>query len=147
MVQFSQPTLKVLIVEDEIFLALDLEFQLIELGMVVVGMADHAERALELARLHTPDLALVDLNLKDGLTGPQIALRLANHHHVLVVFMTATPELIPQDFAGAIGALTKPYEPQTLIRVIDFANAYIHRGAGGALPTAPTQMKLAPSLR
>lgn len=147
MVRSGQPTLKVLIVEDEVFLALDLEFQLLELGLDVVGMADHAKRALELARMHAPDLALVDLNLKDGLTGPHIAQRLANDHHVLVVFVTGSPDQIPLDYAGAIGAVTKPCEPISLGQVIDFASAYIHRGAGGALPTAPTQMKLAPSLR
>jgi len=137
----------VLIVEDEIFLALDLEFQLLELGLVVVGMADHTTGALALAQMHTPDLAFVDLNLKDGLTGPQIAHRLANDHHISVVFMTGNPEQIPPDFAGAIGAVAKPYEPDTLGQVVDFATAYIQRGPGEPLPTPPTRMRLAPSLR
>lgn len=142
MVRPGQPTLKVLIVEDEIFLALDLEFQLLELGLDVVGMADHAKRALELARMHAPDLALVDLNLKDGLTGPQIAQRLTNDHHGLAVFVTGSPDQIPLDYAGAVGAVTKPYEPISLGQVIDFAKAYIQRGAGDPLPIPPAQMRL-----
>ncbi len=120
---------------------------MLELGLDVVRMADHAKRALELARMHAPDLALVDLNLKDGLTGPQIAQRLTNDHHVLVVFVTGSPDQIPLDYAGAVGAVTKPCEPDSLGQVIDFAKAYIQRGAGGPLPIPPAQMRLAPSFR
>jgi hypothetical protein len=63
-----------------------------------------------------------------------------------VVFMPGSPEQLPPDFAGAIGAVTKPYGPDTLGQVVDFVKAYIQRGAGDPLPPLPARMRLAPGL-
>lgn len=66
----------------------------------------------EVAEGQRPDLALVDLNLHDGLTGPQIASDLSCGKSVVVVFVTGSPDQIPLDYAGAIGAITKPWFPR-----------------------------------
>jgi DNA-binding NarL/FixJ family response regulator len=63
----------VLIVEDEALVALELEELLLDEGFEVVGSAANAAQAIDLGRRHRPDLALLDLNLADGLTGPRIA--------------------------------------------------------------------------
>ena len=63
---------KILIVEDEILVALDMEMAIEEMGHTPIGIAPDAEVAATLAN-EQPDIALVDLNLRDGLTGPQIA--------------------------------------------------------------------------
>lgn len=110
--------LKVLIVEDEPLLAMDLEAQLREMGHTVIGMASDAEAALRLAERQPPDLALVDLNLHDGLTGPQIAAELSRDKSMIVVFVTGSPDQIPPDYAGAIGAITKPWSPEALEQAV-----------------------------
>lgn len=110
--------LKVLIVEDEPLLAMDLEAQLREMGHTVIGMASDAEAALRLAEGQRPDLALIDLNLHDGLTGPQIASELSRGKGMIVVFVTGSPHQIPPDYAGAIGAITKPWSPEALEQVM-----------------------------
>ena len=66
----------ILIVEDEILVALEIESVLEELGYTVLGIAADLEGALAYAHHHI-DLALVDLNLRDGLTGPEIGATLA----------------------------------------------------------------------
>jgi two-component system, response regulator PdtaR len=72
-------TARVLIVEDEALVAMDLRESLEDMGYKVVGVAADSARAFEMAAME-PDLALVDLNLRDGLTGPEIGKRLAREH-------------------------------------------------------------------
>ena len=55
---------KVLVVEDEALIALDLEARLERLGYHVVGTADEADEACELARRESPDLVLMDIRLR-----------------------------------------------------------------------------------
>lgn len=65
------------------------------------------------------DLALVDLNLRDGLTGPQIAERLSARG-VPVLFITANPRILGNGIAGTIGVITKPSDPLTVQAAVDY---------------------------
>ena len=81
------------------------------------------ERIEELARERgaaTIDLALVDLNLRDGLTGPQIG-RMLCDKGTKVVFVTANPRLLGDGIAGAVGVITKPTDEDTLRQAVDYA--------------------------
>lgn len=62
-------SLQVLIVEDEFFIALDLQDQLEDLGHVVTGVAHDLESCKSAARNRPPDLALMDLRLANGNSG------------------------------------------------------------------------------
>ena len=128
------PDLRVLIVEDQALLAMELELVLSESGCQVVGCAMDTAGALGLAGQNRPDLALVDINLLDGMTGPEIARRLINDHGSAVVFLTANPEQIPDGFAGALGAVSKPFDEATIRGVVDFARQFIRHGAVGETP-------------
>lgn len=75
-------------------------------GYEVVGIADSFESAQRLPPLAT--IALVDVNLRDGATGPRIAQYLANDFGVAVVMLTANPEMIVTDRSKVIGLITKP---------------------------------------
>lgn len=135
--------LRVLIVEDQAILAMELECVLSDAGCDVVGCAMDAPSAMEIARHTQPDLALVDLNLVDGRTGPDLAARLVRDHGAAVVFLTANPEQIPDGFAGALGALTKPFDDATIHAVVAFASQFIrHREIG----EPPRRFRLAPWL-
>jgi DNA-binding response OmpR family regulator len=135
--------LKVMIVEDQAILAMELELVLSDLGCDVVGSAMDRAGAFALAERERPSLALVDVNLLDGLTGPQIAQRLVAEHGTAVVFLTANPEQIPEGFAGALGAVCKPFDSQTISAVVAFARQFIiHRTVG----EAPRRFRLAPWL-
>lgn len=107
--------MKVLIVEDEIFAALHLETAIQELGCEVVGIAPDSESALQLAET-SPDLALVDLNLRDGLTGPQIARSLANQYGTKVLILTANPMEAGEPFEGLLGVVSKPWDQKDIAR-------------------------------
>jgi len=110
----------ILIVEDEMLVALEMESILEERGYEVIGIASDLEGALAFADRNV-DLALVDLNLRDGLTGPEIGRRLANEHRAKVLFVTANPRILGDGIAGTIGVLTKPTNESSLMSAVEFA--------------------------
>jgi two-component system, response regulator PdtaR len=115
-------TAAVLIVEDEMLIALEMESILEDHGYRVVGIATDLASASAIAYAsERVDLALVDLNLRDGLTGPQIGERLANEHKAGVVFVTANPLLLGDGIAGTIGVLTKPTDGGALVSAVSYA--------------------------
>lgn len=133
--------LRVLIVEDQALLAMELELVLAEFGCEVVGCAMDKAGALAIAHRERPDLALIDLNLLDGMTGPQIAEQIVKEVGAAAVFLTANPEQIPDGFSGALGAVSKPFDEATILAVVAFAREFIrHRIVG----EPPRRFRLAP---
>ncbi|MXP41101.1 response regulator [Altererythrobacter soli] len=112
---------RLLIVEDEMLVAMELQSILEDLGYEVLGIAPD----LASARRHFDeeiDLALVDLNLRDGLTGPQIGATLGAKG-VTVLFVTANPRLLGQGISGAIGVITKPADEEMVRSAVEYALA------------------------
>ncbi len=122
---------------------MELELVLAESGCDVVGCAMDRAGALEIAERERPDLALVDINLLDGMTGPDIARQLVKEYGSAVVFLTANPEQIPDGFAGALGAVSKPFDEATIRGVLAFARPFIRHGA---ISEPPRRFSLAPWL-
>lgn len=110
---------KILIVEDEMLVAIDLEETLCELGHQPVGIVPDL-KAAEAYFEQDLDLALVDLNLRDGFTGPQIGAQLSERG-VAVLFVTANPRLLGDGIAGAIGVITKPADEKLVKAAVDYA--------------------------
>lgn len=101
-----------LIVEDEIFVALDLERILTQAGYRVAGIAADSRTAIEIGR--QCEIAFVDVNLRDGATGPQIAAHLAREYGVTVVFVTANPAQIDTPDV-ALGYVRKPFSEAAIM--------------------------------
>ncbi|KLK94430.1 response regulator [Microvirga vignae] len=115
--------LRILIVEDEFLIALELESLLQDAGHDVVGIAASSEEAIALGCEFSPDLAFVDIHLADGLTGIDVARKLSDQHHVTVLFMTANAKRIPEDFAGARGVIAKPYTERGVKEALAYITA------------------------
>lgn len=112
---------RILIVEDEIIVATEIEYVVEDMGHESVGIA--ADQKTALAEASKTDIALVDLNLRDGPTGATIGKILAQTHGVTVVFMTANPSQLGNGIAGTIGVLPKPATERDLRDVVEFAIA------------------------
>jgi CheY-like chemotaxis protein len=112
---------RVLIVEDEFLIALDVADTIENMGLTVTGFANSREHALRLAA-HA-DIALVDVNLSDGATGPQIGRELAERFGITVIFMTANPEQLLGHAQCSLGVLTKPVMPHVIEQSVDYALA------------------------
>jgi DNA-binding NtrC family response regulator len=106
----------VLIVEDEILVALQLEGIISDAGHSVVGIIpDHASLS------HIPDppqVALVDVNLRDGPTGPIIALRLSEVFGTKIVYVTANPQQIGEPAPTAVAIIEKPFSQSAILAAI-----------------------------
>ncbi len=110
---------RILVVEDEILVAMELEATAQDCGHEVVGIAPDSAAAYKLAA--QADIALVDVNLRDGETGPEIGRRLANEFGVTVVFMTANPGRLGLDVPGTLGVVSKPVTEAMTGDVLAFA--------------------------
>ena len=127
---------RILIVEDEMLVALELQSILRELGHEMVGIAPDLPAARGYFSQEI-DLALVDLNLRDGLTGPEIGATLGSSG-VTVLFVTANPRLLGKGIAGAIGVITKPTDEEVVCSAVSYALAV----RGGRPAKAPPYLRL-----
>lgn len=100
-----KPCQKVLIVEDRYLIAMMIEDAMMAAGFGAVGLAACKAHAEALAV--EADIALVDVNLNDGPTGPEIGAALAAAGKT-VIFMNGNPEEVSAGVAGALGVISKP---------------------------------------
>ncbi len=127
---------RVLIIEDEFLIALDVADTIESMGLKVVGLANARKHALSLAA-HA-DIALVDVNLADGRTGPEIGRELAEQYGLTVVFMTGNPEDVADGVEGTLGVLTKPVMPEVVEKTISYAIA----NRLGGMAIVPRELKV-----
>lgn len=104
--------LKVLLVEDEVVVSMDMEFKLEELGCAVIGPAASVEEALSVLSTQQPDIALVDANL--GGERVDKVVQALSERNIPFVFSTGYGrETLPTDFQDA-GILAKPFNDDQL---------------------------------
>lgn len=137
--------LRVLIVEDEALIAMELEWIVEHAGHVVIGQAADSAAAVGLATERKPDLALVDIHLLDGATGVDAARRIAGEVGALVVFTTANPKRIPDDYGLACGVIGKPYSECAMTAAIHYIAGCLRDGE--ARGEAPRGLEISPGLR
>ena len=132
-------TARILIIEDEALVAMELRFVLEDLGYEVVGSAADARTARALAKDSDIDLALVDIHLSDGPTGVELGRGLANDNGVTVLYITANPGMLREGVAGTIGVLSKPTDERVVQHAVDYA---LRRRQGQPVDYAPPGLQL-----
>ncbi len=132
--------MKVLIVEDEALLALELESEVEIAGHEVVGVALSSAQARDLMQSTQPDFAFVDIHLVDGPTGIDVGRDLAGNG-VPYVFVSGNIKKLPPDFAGALGAIEKPYTMNGMKNALEYLTAVVE---GDQALQPPASLVLAP---
>jgi PAS domain S-box-containing protein len=115
---------RILIVEDEPIVALDLKQEIEQLGHEVVGVAESAEEALTAAEMTKPDIALLDIRIVGALDGIQTAKMLRKWYGVGGVFMTSHSDEETISRAALelpYGYLTKPFQSGELKATLKMA--------------------------
>lgn len=121
---------KVLVIEDELIIAADLEAIVEELGHTVTANATTHTEAVQFARKDPPGLVLCDIQLADNSSGLDAAADIQAQFDVPVIFITAFPErLLTGERAEPAYLITKPFQPNAVKASIAQA-LFFHRGAG-----------------
>jgi CheY-like chemotaxis protein len=111
----SQLASKVLIIEDEPIIALDLENLVTELGHKVVAIAATKDDAVAKAKSERPGLVLADINLGEGGSGIDAVSEILASFDIPVIFITAYPEkLLTGERPEPTYLIAKPFLPETV---------------------------------
>jgi CheY-like chemotaxis protein len=126
----------VLIIEDETFIAMDLESLVKNLGHNVIGVARTHKDALELVRRKTPGLILADIQLADGSSGLDAVNDMLKNFEVPVVFITAYPErFLTGERPEPAFLISKPFQPAMVSAVASQA-LFFQRNSRNRAPRA-----------
>jgi CheY-like chemotaxis protein len=119
---FSEPApLRIVIVEDEPFVRLDIEAVLTAAGHDVVAAADTAEDAVAIAELERPDLMIMDVRLLEGGDGVKAAIEIWERFGIRSLFASANLDPIMRARAGRanpVGFVDKPFLTATLLAAL-----------------------------
>lgn len=118
---FGRPC-RILIVEDDLLIAVDIEAALADAGFEAIGIAPTGEEAIEMARTARPDLAVMDIKLAGARDGVDTALELFHTHGIRCIFASAhsgDPEAHRRaESAAPLGWLQKPYTMTSLTKLV-----------------------------
>lgn len=112
---------RVLIVEDQYFVAVDCELQLRSAGIDCVGLATTAAEALDIAEREHPDFALMDIRLASVADGVEAAIVLYERFGIRCIFASAHADAATRKLAERahpLGWLDKPYTGGQLISTV-----------------------------
>ena len=120
----SVKEIKILIVEDEPAIAMDIKAILKEQGYNVVGIAKNATKAFDLLAIRKPDIALLDISIEGSQSGIDIAKVMRDKHQIPFVFLTShsdrdTIQQVTQ--TAPYGYIVKPFKDQDLAPAIEIA--------------------------
>ncbi|MBF0500357.1 MAG: response regulator [Candidatus Riflebacteria bacterium] len=115
---------KILIVEDEAILALQMKENLLQMGYSITAIYPSGEEALEGIPAAPPDLVLMDINLLGDIDGIETADRISRQFDIPSIFITAHSEestITRAKMTGPYGYLLKPVNPKELQIAVEMA--------------------------
>ncbi len=115
---------RILIVEDEQIIAIEIENVLQNLGYEVVSIVDNGNETLKKVEQDTPDLILMDIRIKGKMDGIEVATQIHSQFEVPIIFMTAYADedkLERAKLAMPYGYLLKPVQDRDLKVTIEIA--------------------------
>ncbi|MBD2516700.1 response regulator [Nostoc sp. FACHB-973] len=150
----TSETVRVLVVEDEYILAINLQESLESLGYTVLDIADSAETAIEKATQLRPNLILMDIRLRGEVDGIQAAEQIWHYLQIPVIYLTGHSDKSTVERAtltSPFGYILKPIREQELYVAIQTAlNRYnreqflssVLRGMGDGVIVVDTELRV-----
>jgi len=115
---------KILIVEDEVLVATDIEESLESLGYQIQEAVVTGPEAIAEVERNLPDLILMDINLKGKMTGIEAATMISQNHNVPIIYLTANADMSTINKAKVAlpyGYIIKPFTDKDLQTNIEIA--------------------------
>ena len=126
---------KVLIVEDDALIALDVREALLAAGFEVCGMVASEDEAIDQARRTHPDFAVVDVGLSPG-DGRAVARMLSRSHTAVLLATGQCADIGYLSNAGAVACLPKPYNANDVPRALRVVANIVEGRPAGPKPDA-----------
>lgn len=120
---------KILVVEDEIIIAMEIAERLKAMGYEVMRIVSNGQMAIENAIREEPDLILMDIMIQGEIDGIETATKIRSFSDIPVIYLTANadePTLQRAKVSDAFGYLIKPFEERELNTTIEMA-LYKHK--------------------
>ncbi|MCM4171411.1 DNA-binding response regulator [Arenibacter sp. TNZ] len=114
-------TTRILIVEDDMIIAANISVQLTNLGYEVIGIETRGEEAILHASANTPDIILLDINLKGRVNGIEAAIQIQKFKRIPIIYLTANSDEATFTKAKAThpyAFISKPFNNLDLQRTI-----------------------------
>ncbi len=115
----------ILIAEDNALIAMTVESTLSDAGYTVLGPAASTERAIAIAERTPPRIALMNIELRDGSSGIELARTLKRRWGTTVIFVTGQVADAREHRDVAIGFLSKPCTDEALLATVLIADRII----------------------
>jgi len=117
----TKPPTRILVVEDDFLIAMEIEIALSDAGFDVVGVAISADEALSLAESRKPALVVMDVRLAGDSDGIHAAIEIFRKLGIRCIFATAHSD--PHSVERArpampLGWLQKPYTLASLVNAV-----------------------------
>ncbi len=136
--------IRILIVEDESLVAMDMSDMLMRIGYEVLPAAYSYDDAVAALESQHPDLILMDIQLGSGRTGLDLAQLVRDKYHKPFVFITSHSDRATVTHAAALrpnGYLVKPFGQEDLYTCIEVALANF-AGTEQAVATTPSPWQI-----
>jgi two-component system, response regulator PdtaR len=114
----------ILIVEDEIIIAIDLKIRLENLGYYVPGIAVNGKDAIKKTGDKNPDLVLMNVLLNGDIDGIDVAQKIRNLYNIPVIYLTCSDDNTIVDKAKStnpLGFINKPFNDTEIHDAIELA--------------------------
>jgi DNA-binding LytR/AlgR family response regulator len=124
--------IKVVIIEDEFFIAEDIRTKLEQSGYEVAGVFDSGESALLFIVKEHPDVLLVDIKLSGKTDGIELMAQVQSEMKLPFIYITANSDTVTYQKAKATNPsafLVKPFNPANLLSAIDLALYHFSNGS------------------
>ena len=115
---------RIMIVENEAVVALDIENLLLTVGFQIAAVVCTGREAIQMAEETIPDLVLVDIGLKGPMDGIELAQALREGFNIPIVYLTARTDeqtLARAELTRPLGYITKPFGQAELLSSIELA--------------------------
>ena len=119
---------KVMIAEDDLYMADMLEEILVDNNYEVCGIARTVDEAVALGERHKPDLAILDIRLAEGGLGTDIPGRWPKRDRPGVLYATAYVGQTGLTRSDGEASLAKPYRPEDVIRALEIVEELVSTG-------------------
>ncbi|HIJ79941.1 MAG: response regulator [Desulfobulbaceae bacterium] len=115
---------KILVVEDESIIGMEIKTRLENLGYQVPMVAQTGQQAIEAAAKFQPNLVMMDISLKGEMDGIEAAAKIKEHNDIPIIYLTANTDNITfqrAKISEPFGYLLKPFEERLLPSTIEMA--------------------------